>query len=220
MKVKKVLVLLVLTCFFVNILGCAALQSMDPTNIKGNHARAGFVNKVFIGAFNDHVRYSNLSPLRSEAIDLLNAKREVLIGLKIPVSLFNGYVVEGKITDAAYHELLNLLLDLEMGWYTEPGQAIQSPTLALKFNIKVTPESEAAIRKALEEAGLLEPAIKAAYSATFIDPIIIIELIRIGIHALNAVVSQRGYDEVQMKAAWELSFATFNKLDPSTLKKL
>ena len=204
--IKKYVIYLVVLCFFVNFVACAGLSGLNPANLKGNHSRARFINVTYTMAFQDYQTYAKLENLKPEAVQLLKTKRKILANLHLPISLLNNHAESGIITDAMFHELLNKLLDLEMGWYTD---ASQMTTFALNPEIK-----DSHLKRAAVDAGLL------CGTCPQVDPIfvgVLLELLKASIHAIKALLSQRNLDDEAMKAAWETSWAQFKILDPNAL---
>jgi len=200
---KKMTVLLVTLMFFMS---CAGMGQLNPANLKGNHARARFANIIYNLAFIDYQKYAVLPNLKPEAVELLKAKRKVLANLYLPISLLNGHAEAGVITDAMFQALLDRLLDLEMGWYTDPQKMT---TLALDPKIK-----DEHLKRAAMDAGLF------GETSAQIDPIfmgVLLELLKAGIHAVRALLSQRNLDDAAMEEAWKASWAQFQTLDPNTL---
>lgn len=222
---KKLTVLFII---FVFLAGCVGSQ-LNPANLKTPHARGRFVNVTYSMAFADYVRYSQLPDLKPSAIKLLNAKRKILIELADPIygplTVFNQHIQDGVlITDGMFNALLDRLLLLETGWYTESGQArVDKPTV-----FTLTPQSvnkqnptqkdlEDVLKRFASEAGLtadLTPQMSEIMLGT------LIELLRTGIHALRAMLQQRGWDEEQMAAGYAESYSNFKALDMTALKKL
>jgi len=200
---KKIVALILSFVFFMS---CAGMSQLNPANLKGNHARARFVNVTYSMAFLDYQKYAALPNLTPEAIQLLKTKRHVIANLHLPISILNGHAETGLITDAMFQALLDKLLELEMGWYTDPQKMT---TMKLDSKIK-----DSHLKRAAVEAGLV------AETTAQIDPMfmgVLLELLRAGIHAVRALISQRNLDEAQMKAAWEASWTQFKTLDPNTL---
>ena len=203
---KKVTALLVTFMFFA---GCAGMGQLNPANLKGNHSRARFVNVTYNMAFLDYQKYAALPNLKPEAIELLKTKRKVLVNLHLPISLLNNHAESGIITDAMFQALLDKLLELEMGWYTDPQKMT---TLNLDPKIK-----DGHLKRAAVEAGLV------GETTAQIDPMfmgVLLELLRAGIHAVRALLSQRNLDEAAMAEAWKASWAQFKTLDPNALVAL
>jgi hypothetical protein len=73
------------------------------------------------------------------------------------------------------------------------------------------------LRRAIIEAGLAEGDSTTTATASPVITGILIELLRVGIHALRAMLTQRGLDAAQMAEAWQKSWDTFRTLDPTTL---
>ena len=200
---KKVTALLVTLAFFVS---CAGLIQMNPANLKGNHARARFINVTYIGAFLDYQKYAALPNLTPEAKNLLKTKRHVLANLHLPISILNGHAETGIITDAMFDAMLDKLLELEMGWYTDPQKMT---TFALDPKVQ-----DGHLRRAAVEAGLMGD-ISAQVDPIFVG--VLLELLKAGIHAIRALLSQRNLDEAQMEEAWRASWTQFQQLDPTQL---
>lgn len=189
---RKLVSVLMAIMFF--MVGCAA---MNPHNLKSPYARANFVNNTYISIWNDYNKIASLENLKPEVKPVLEAKRILIVNLKLPISLLNGFAESGTMSDAMYNELLNRLLDLETGWYT--NQSVRSDEL---------------IRKAIEEGGIVSE------TSTQVNPVfigVLIELLKTGLHAWNAILKQAGYDEAQMQVAWGESRARFNALNISDL---
>ena len=204
---KKYLSLFLVVAFLIS--GCAGL---DPRNLKSNHAKANWINNTYIQAFQDHGRYSGLQNLTPEAKTLLNSKRLILIEIADPlygpVPVFNNYIVTGQIiTDAMFNGILDKLLLLETGWYTDTSQM-----QAFALNPKFTDDQ---IKAELIKANILDSAISTQTDPMFMG--VLLELIRTGIHAIRAMLAQRGLDEAQMIEAWKGSWASFKSLDPESL---
>jgi hypothetical protein len=199
---KKITSILMVALFFI-----ASCASMNPANLETPHARARFVNVTYVAAYNDHVRITQMENLTPEAMELMNTKREILMVLQAPISILNGYVATGNVPDALYEELLQMLLELETGWYTQAQ--IQKDAL------------DEALMKLIRDAGIMDEVV-ARNAEAQMDPIflgVLIELLRTGVHALRAMLSQRNLDAVQMKTAWEESLAQFRAADPTLLKE-
>ena len=222
MKIKKGMVYLVLLCFFVNFSGCATLDSVNPQSLKSNHARARFVNVTYNLAYQDYQRFAALENLKPEARELLKVKRTVLINMHLPIAVLNGHAEAGTITDAMFNALLDKLMELEMGWYvaTEQGES-PSATVDKVRTFQLNPEvKNDHLRRAAIEAGLAQGDIKTTKT---VSPVVIgalLELLRVGIHAVRAMLTQRNLDEAQMAVAWQESWDTFKTLNPNTLVEL
>jgi len=224
---KKFVVFLMIVVFFIQFVGCAGMN-INPADLKTPHARGRFVNAIYIAAYNDHVRYANLENLRPEAKELLNAKRNILIELADPlygpIPIFNTYIETGEIiTDSMFNGLLDRLLLLQMGWYTDPkAYSADGPTPQVFRLVPAKDNTEDQLKTALKNASAQASIISDKPTAQ-IDPIVIgtlIELLRIGIHAIQTMLQQRNLDETQMAEAYQESLAQFKLLDPTTLKVL
>ena len=208
------LVTILTLCIFTIVVGCAGLETMDPSNIKGAHARARFVNVTYQLAFMDYQRFAGLKNLTPEAVELLKSKRIALALIHLPIAVLNGHAETGTITDAAFNALLDKLLELETGWYVatakdQTDDQVMSKANTFAMNPTVTDDH---LMRALIESGLIEGNTK--------NPMItgvLIELLRMGIHAVRAMLSQRGLDEAQMLEAWQASWDTFKTLNPNNL---
>jgi hypothetical protein len=202
---KKVVALLIASCFLFS--SCAGLL-INPEALEAPKARAKFINTTYDLAFKDHQRFAALPNLRTEAKTLLNTKRTMLIHMNPFIATYNGYVETGVApTDVMFDELLGYLANLESGWYTDTSQA---------KSFTIDPEiTDAQLRRALTEAQILEKSTSAQMDPMFMG--MLIELMRTGIHALRAMLAQRGLTEEQMSAAWQTSYDNFRTLDPHML---
>jgi hypothetical protein len=202
LKIVSIFVLIIFT-----IVACVGLSGLDPQNLRMPHARARFINVTYTMAFADYQRFAVLENLKPEAITLLKAKRTIMVNLNLPIAIFNGHAETGTITDALFNELLHKLTEMETGWYTEQSMGAATDT---------------ALRLLIYKAGLKEETITE--QTIMGDPIfmgILIELIRTGIHAYRALMSQRDLDAAQMEQAWRTSYDDFkalNVLDLVTIK--
>ena len=111
----------------------------------------------------------------------------VLVNLYLPISILNEHAAVGTITDAMFNTLLDKLMELETGWWTDTSQA-----QIFALNAKVT---DAQIKRAAIQVSLI------GETSAQVDPIfmgILLELIRNGIHAIRAMLTQKDLDETQI----------------------
>ena len=208
---KKIVATLLTICFFVS---CAGM-GVSPTDLQTPHARGRFVLMTYVRAFQDHQRFAALPNLTDDAKKLLNAKRDILIAMNQPaigpIPVFVNYIETGQvITDLVFDAILDQLLLLETGWYTDSKM---DKTFMLRPSAKNTEkELDDAITKAAVEASLVK--------ADKFDPIVVgslIELIRLGIHALRTLLEQRNLDELQMAEAYNVALEQYRSLDMNAL---
>ena len=201
---KKALIYILLVTFLFQ--GCVTLLELDPQNLKTPYARARFVNVTYTMAYADYQRFAVLPNLKPEAVALLKTKRTILVNLNVPIEILNGYAETGTLTDAMFNELLRKLTELETGWYTEQSMRTASADVLRRII------NEASLRGGTDEQAIMG------------DPMfigILIELIRTGIHAYRAIMSQRNLDAAQMEQAWRISYDDFralNVLELATIK--
>ena len=216
---KKFVTLLICLSFFVS---CAGMN-INPADLKGNHARANFVNQTYLMALSDYSYYASLPNLTEDAKQLLRAKRLILVNLIDqfygPVTLFNR-AVEGSelITDAAWNEMLNKLLELETGWYTsntveslEKMYAGGAEPQMLALDKEKNPDE--AIMRVAQQASL----VKDGEKSQLLWEGILLELIRTGIHAIRAMLAQRGMDEAALATAWQTSWGKIQAIDTAAI---
>ena len=218
MQKKTLLVVSVLVTFM--LLACLGMQEMDPTNLKGTHAKARFINVTYTLAWQDYQRFASLENLKPEAVELLKTKRVVLLALHKPVFDMNGGEEDVGIqalSAVAFNLFLDKLMGLEMGWYVATEQD-QTPTeiMAAARTINVTAKNDV-LRRAIIEAGLAEGDTQTTATLSPAVTGLLIELLRVGIHAVRAMLTQRGLDEAQMTAAWQASWDAVKTLDPNSL---
>ena len=223
---KKLTVLIVTLAFFT---GCAGMSQLNPANLEGNHARGNFVNNLYLNAYADYQRYAALPNLTDEAKQLLKVKREIIYNMGEPtygaVVLLNSQIQTGiPITDAAWNAMLDKLLNLETGWYTEGSQYTVPNPQVFKLDpqtvLAKSPQEQRTeenlnriLHRTTIEAQLAKdtPGVQAIWEG------ILLELIRAGVHAVRALIAQRGLDPVQMEAAYNDSYAKFKALDVNQL---
>ena len=218
---KKLIAILVTIAF---LTACAGM-AINPASLKTPHARGAFANNTYAAAYADHSRYASLDKLKPEAKELLNAKRKILIELKSPIgplTIFNEYISTGNlISDSMFTALLDRLLLLETGWYTDESQAqvFQLTPQSVFKDPNATEESlDAVLRKTAEEASLISAGPSAQISEMLVG--LLLELVKTGIHAIRAMIELRGLDEAQLAAKYQESLARVNSLDPNALKIL
>jgi len=216
---KKLIVSIMAIVFLVSCAG----WGLNPANLKDDHARGNFVNKTFLMALADYSYYAKLPNLTDEAKVLLRAKREILVQMLDPfygpVVLFNRAVVGGElITEEGWMAMLDKLLTLETGWYTGSSKAetIQMYTgeaAPQTFNLDKVKNPDSLIVQAGQQASI----IKSEYRTQAIWEGLLFELIRTGIHAIRALLAQKGMDEAQLAAAWAESWAQIQAITPESI---
>jgi len=223
MNVRKLVILLILSSFFVS---CAGV-GISPADLKSPHARGRYVNRIYQMAYADHIRYANLENLKPEAKKLLNTKREILIQLTEPIYgpiiVLNNHIQTGSaITDEMFSALLDRLLLLETGWYTDDSQAQAFKLTPQSVFEKPEQQTEENLDKILtrtaQQAHLLADGPQAQLSGVLVGALL--ELAKVGIHALRAMIEQRNWDEAQLSEAYQESWTAVQKLDANTLKVL
>ena len=198
---KRIVSLAIVVLFFINFIGCAGLQPADLTTPK---ARGTFVNNTYHAIWNDYQTYAQYANLSEDAKDLLRAKRTIIANMHIGVSVFNGHVQTGTITDAAFQAILDKLLEIQLNWYM-----IKSSAWYLSEDV-----SDAKLRKLIWEAGLVSG------TSAQTDPLfmgVLLELLRTGVQALRQLMAQRGLDEVEMAAAYNESWIKVQSLKVADL---
>ena len=228
---KKLVIFLVLSCFFVNFIGCAGMN-LNPAELKSDYAKGNFANTLYGDAYADYQKYAALPNLTDQAKELLRIKREIIYNLGEPsygaIAVLNNMVQTGEpITDEAWNALLGKLLNLETGWYTNDTQYASANPQVFSLDPK------AALSKVPEEQRTNENLNKILYrtsiEASLVDggakkqalwEGLLLELIRAGIHAVRALLAQRGMDEAQLQEAYNNSYAQFQQLDVNQLIKI
>ena len=205
---------IIATILAVAFLTSCATMGLDPADIEGNHARARFITYTYNAAYTDYQMQAALPNLRPEAIEVLKAKRALLFHMSDPiygpVAIFNNWTATGQvITDTMFEGVLLKLLELETGFYTDAAK-MQTFTLKGQGGAEV---QDAHLKRAIAEAGLAGP--EGAKNPAFI--ISMIELLRVGIHAIRAILSQRNLDEAQMIESWQAEYDIFKTLDRNAL---
>lgn len=209
------------------MVGCAGM-GINPANLKGNHARGNFVNRTFMAAWADYQRYAMLENLTPDAKTLLKQKRVILAEfvnpLYGPVIMFNRTIETGVLLDdAAWNAMLDKLVELETGWYINgemyDGKAApQTQNLDPKLVFKNEQATDADLNKLIQiesvKAGIRKDT---GTEAQALWEGLLIELIRTGIHALRAMLSQRGMDEAQLETAWVESWGVVKALNINDL---
>lgn len=203
MNLFKGVALLTLFFFSITFIGCAGL---NPYEIESDHGKAAFANKIYTSAFHDYNRIAKLEGLKPEVLTMLKAKRLILVELKDPmygpVTLINQKVELGEyITDSFYVGLLDKLLELEAGWYTYQTKNITDNELmamAIESDLAPVYDKDSAVK------------------STAIWPVLL-ELLKIGIHAFRAMMSQRGLNEEEMEQEWIKSKEIYDSLNVNDL---
>lgn len=221
---KKLFVLFLAITFFAS---CAGMN-LNPAALKGNHARGNFANQTFLAAWNDYQFYAAKGDLlTADAKDLLRAKRTILAEmvnpLYGPIIRFNSLVAGGElIDDAVWNAMLEKLLMLDQGWYTKAEMYTGEETAQV---FELTPQSvfknpEQQTKENLDKvlnATAVEANLKQEIESQAIWEGILLELIRTGIHALRAMLAQKGLDEAALAVKWQESWAKIQTLDPVAL---
>jgi len=220
---KKVISLLIVISFLVS---CAGM-GINPADLKTPAARTRFVVATYNAAYADHVRFSNLPNLKPEAVQLLNTKRRILIELADPALgpitlVVNNYEGGIPFTDSMFNAVLDKLLLMETGWYTDESQAqvfkltpqnvFKDPASQTEANL------DAALTGLSQKAGLLSSEPTAQLSEIMVGSLI--ELLRAGIHAARILWQQKQMDETAIAADCVKVIAQYKTLDATALKNL
>lgn len=225
---KKMTVILVTLMFFV---GCASMGQLNPTtSLTTPKARARFVMVTYIGAYNDYIRFSAIPNLRDEAKDMLNKKRKLLLNVNDPIvgiPFYVNLVETGQpLTDAAFNALLDKLTLLEMDWYVNdkqytsenPTRFVLTPQQALGNALpeqKTDENLRRGIIGASSNARLISIKKGEKISGVLVGGLI--ELIRLGIHAYQALLTQQNLTPEQLEAKYQEALIAYRALDMSKL---
>jgi len=209
------------------LLASCAGMGVSPADLKTPHARGRFVLNIYNAAFADHQRFAELENLKPEAKNLLNDKRKILLELGDPlygpVTIFINNIETGTpLTDAMFNAILDKLIMLETGWYTSTDQAqvfeLKPQNVFKKPEDQTDENLQKILARTVVEAQLVPSGPQAQISEVLIGSLI--ELARLGIHALRAMLTQRGLDEAQMTVKYNEELARFKSLNLGALKEL
>lgn len=223
---KKFLLVFIAIMFFIS---CATTGTLS-TSVTTPKARARFVMVTYTAAFNDYVRFSVMPNLRDEAKELLNTKRQILININDPavgIPFYVHMVETGQpFTDAAFNALLDKLTLLETGWYVNDKQYISenptkftlTPQETLK-GIKAEQRTKENLAKAIivtaGRADLITLKKGVKLSGVLVGGLI--ELIRLGIHAYQALITQQNLTPEALEASYQEALTAYRALDMSKL---